>query len=78
MSEIENALAWADHKKASIVPAHTLAAEVRRLRAELAASEKARLEAENVKRIMENELDTLRQINLRYEELRQAIRDIKI
>jgi uncharacterized protein YlxW (UPF0749 family) len=44
MSEIENALAWADHKKASIVPAHTLAAEVRRLRAEL-ASEKAKREA---------------------------------
>ena len=35
MSDIENALAWADHKKAAIVPAHTLAAEVRRLRAEL-------------------------------------------
>ena len=39
MSEIENALAWADHKKAAIVPAHTLAAEVRRLRAELAAAQ---------------------------------------
>lgn len=36
MDNIKNALAWADHKKAAIVPAHTLAAEVRRLRAELA------------------------------------------
>lgn len=34
--------------------------------------------AESALRIMGNELDTLRQINLRYEELRSAIREIKI
>ena len=36
IKELESALAWADHKKAAVVPAHVLAAAVRSLQAELA------------------------------------------
>ena len=57
MSEIENALAWADHKKAAIVPAHTLAAEVRRLRAELAAAQEVILAQSHAKEVLAEDLD---------------------
>ena len=40
VAKIEQALVWADHKKAAVVPAHILAAEVRDLRAKLAAAQR--------------------------------------
>ena len=48
MTDLASALAWADHKKAAVIPAHVLAAAVRSLQERLKDSER---EAANLLRV---------------------------